>query len=188
MPSKNKEKLLEVAQTLVQEKGYQGFSFHDLSAAVGITTASIHYYFPTKAHLGVALIHRYQECFDAMVADIQKEHSSPVDQFDALLRIFEGTLSCKKICICGAMSGEFHGLPENLQEELKKFIEGSIGGIKSILQAAQESGDIAKDVDCSALAELWNNALQGTLAIGRATGCCGLGEPIKLLRAMTFGR
>ena len=123
-----------------------------------------------------------------MVSEIEKEHASPVDQFDALLKNFEGTLACKKICIFGAMSGELRGLPETLQAELKSFIGGSIAGIKTILARAQASGDISKDYDCDVLAELWNNTLQGTMAIGRATGCCGLSEPIAMLRSMTFAR
>lgn len=186
MPSKNKEKLLDVAQTLVQEKGYKGFSFHDLSAAVGITTASIHYHFPTKAHLGVALLQRYADGFKCMIDEIKAETSSPKAQFEALLEKFDGTLNCNKICICGALSGEFHGLPEDLQNELKTFIEASTEGIKSILQDAQTQGEISSDFDTAVLAQLWNNALQGTMAVARAIQEPSLGAPIQLLKKLTF--
>ncbi|MGB0370452.1 MAG: TetR/AcrR family transcriptional regulator [Opitutales bacterium] len=186
MPSKNKDKLLEVAQTLVQEKGYQGFSFHDLSAAVGITTASIHYHFPTKAHLGIALIQSYRACFENLIAEVKANHDSPKAQFEALLDIFDGTLGCSKICICGAMSGEFHGLPEDVREELKTFIIASAQGIQDIIEAAQQAGEISADYDAKTLAELWNNTLQGTMAIGRATQACKLGAPIDLLKEWTF--
>lgn len=186
MPSKNKEKLIEVAQTLVQEKGYQGFSFHDLSAAVGITTASIHYHFPTKAHLGIALIQGYRSCFEKMITDVRAKHNSPKAQFEAMLDIFNGTLGSDKICICGALSGEFHGLPEDVREELKAFILASTAGLQDIIGAAQAVGEISPAHDAYTLAELWNNTLQGTMAIGRATQSCKLGASIELLKDWTF--
>ncbi|MEM9025808.1 MAG: TetR/AcrR family transcriptional regulator [Verrucomicrobiota bacterium] len=133
MPSKNKDKLLEVAQNLVQEKGYQGFSFHDLSAAVGITTASIHYHYPTKAHLGIALIQKYGACFRELVSDVKAKNESPKAQFEALLEIFEGTMGCNRICIVGALSGEFHGLPEEVREQLKELIVESAQCIQCII-------------------------------------------------------
>ena len=188
MPSKNKDKLLEVAQRLVQEKGYQGFSFHDLSAEVGITTASIHYHFPKKEDLGAALIQKYSSCFQSIIDEIQEKHEAPRDQFEALLGVFDSTMGCKKICICGALSGEFHGLPESLQIELKTFIEASTQGIQQIIEAAQANGDISKDHNAEGLAQLWNYTLQGAMSIGRATDQCKMGAPIEILKDWTFSK
>ena len=64
-----KKELLDAASLLVQTRGYNGFSFHDLGAAVGITTASIHYHFPTKAYLGQQLVKRYTAEFMAALGD-----------------------------------------------------------------------------------------------------------------------
>ena len=186
MPSKNKDKINEVAQNLDQEKGYQGFSFHDLSAAVGITTASIHYHYPTKAHLGIALIQKYSACFHEMLSDVKAKNESPKAQFEALLGIFEGTMGRNKICIVGALSGEFHGLPEEVREQLKDLIVESAQGIQYIIEDAQTAGEISTRFDARALAELWNNTLQGTMATGRATQCCRLGPAIELLKELTF--
>ncbi|HIE19064.1 TPA: TetR/AcrR family transcriptional regulator, partial [Candidatus Bathyarchaeota archaeon] len=35
--------------------GYGGFSYSDLSKALGITKASIHHHFPSKEELGLAV-------------------------------------------------------------------------------------------------------------------------------------
>ena len=51
-----KESILKLADHLIKAKGYNAFSFHDLSKAIGIKTASIHYHFPTKSDLGIAII------------------------------------------------------------------------------------------------------------------------------------
>ena len=40
-----RDKLMDLAEELLQTVGYNAFSFHDLADRIGIKTASIHYYF-----------------------------------------------------------------------------------------------------------------------------------------------
>ena len=55
--------ILDIAQTLAQTRGYNAFSYRDISEVIGIKTSSIHYYFPTKGDLGEALVRRYRDNF-----------------------------------------------------------------------------------------------------------------------------
>src|SRR5258708_35419404 len=57
--------ILDVAEQLAQTRGYNGFSYADIAAKVGVTKASLHYHFPSKAELGRHLIARYQAGFGA---------------------------------------------------------------------------------------------------------------------------
>ena len=57
------ENRLDVAEQLAQTRGYNGFSYADVAAQLGVTKASLHYHFPSKAQLGAALIDRYQTNF-----------------------------------------------------------------------------------------------------------------------------
>ena len=50
---------MEVATELVQTRGYSAFSYQDLSNRLGITKASIHHHFPSKAGLGLAVAEQY---------------------------------------------------------------------------------------------------------------------------------
>src|SRR5262249_58801784 len=59
------ERILDTAQALAQVRGYNGFSYADISAELAITKPSIHYHFPSKAQLAEALIARYQRRFAA---------------------------------------------------------------------------------------------------------------------------
>jgi TetR/AcrR family transcriptional repressor of nem operon len=47
---------LDIAEQLVQTRGFNGFSYADIAAEIGISKASLHYHFPTKAMLGERLI------------------------------------------------------------------------------------------------------------------------------------
>jgi len=46
------ERILDIAQDLIQRRGFNAFSYHDIAAPMGIRKASIHYHFPSKADLG----------------------------------------------------------------------------------------------------------------------------------------
>ena len=52
--------LLDEAEILIRSRGYSGFSYADLSTAVGIRKASIHHHFPSKTDLAVALLDAYR--------------------------------------------------------------------------------------------------------------------------------
>ena len=59
------QRILDVAEQLVQVRGFNGFSYADIAAELGITKASLHYHYRGKAELGRALITRYGQRFTA---------------------------------------------------------------------------------------------------------------------------
>lgn len=50
--SGTRERILELGEELILTKGYNGFSYQDISTALGIKNAAIHYYFASKENLG----------------------------------------------------------------------------------------------------------------------------------------
>ena len=62
--------ILDLAETLIQTRGYSAFSYQDIADSLGIRKASIHYHFPSKADLGVAVVDRYVARFAAGLAEI----------------------------------------------------------------------------------------------------------------------
>ena len=53
------ERILDIAERLMQTRGFNNFSYADIATELGITKASLHYHYPGKAELGQALITRY---------------------------------------------------------------------------------------------------------------------------------
>ena len=68
-----KDRIMLAARLTVQDRGYGGLSFRELAKEVGIKSASIHHYFPTKGELGSALggaLHvDFLEYLDGLLAD-----------------------------------------------------------------------------------------------------------------------
>src|SRR5476649_1984467 len=56
---------MTAARAMVQAQGYNSLSFRELAKQIGIKSASVHYYFPTKGDLGAALAREYTDEFRA---------------------------------------------------------------------------------------------------------------------------
>src|SRR5580704_1896558 len=85
--------ILDIAERLVQRRGFNGFSYADIAADLGITKASLHYHFAGKAELGEALIERYSARFtealeriDATIPDTGAKLDSYVGLYTDVLR------------------------------------------------------------------------------------------------------
>ena len=61
------EEILNAAEDLLQRRGYNAFSYHHIAVQLGVRNAAIHYHYPSKESLGVALVKRYQERFRAWI-------------------------------------------------------------------------------------------------------------------------
>ena len=59
LPASNtSERVLDVAERLLQSRGFNGFSYATIAGEMGISKASLHYHYRSKAELGEALIAR----------------------------------------------------------------------------------------------------------------------------------
>ena len=189
MKKDTKTQLLDAAQRLVQTRGHNGFSFRHLSKEVGIRTASVHYYFPTKTDLAVALIRRYRKGLDDAMADIAVRRDSLAERLDSTIRLYTDTLSNEsRICLCAALAGEYLSLPRPVRIELQGLIQDSEKWIARLLTEGRARGEIAKDTDPFRLARLWYAALQGALLVSRAAGSEILRDAAAALKALTLNQ
>jgi len=184
-----KIQLLDAAQLLVQTRGHNGYSYRDLAAQVGIRTASIHYHFPTKTDLAVALVRRYREVIADAMANIAVEKTSLADRLDGVAAVYRHCLkSDGRICVAAALAGEFSSLPKEVQAELSRLITDSQVWIARFLTEGRTRGEIPSTSDPEALARLWYAALQGALAMARATEGNALGEVVSVLKELTLNQ
>jgi TetR/AcrR family transcriptional regulator, transcriptional repressor for nem operon len=182
-----KTRLLDAAQLLVQTRGHNGYSYRDLAAEVGIRTASIHYHFPGKTDLTVALVRRYRETVANAMAAIAVEKTSLSDRLEGVAATYLGCLKAEnRICVAAALAGEYSGLPKEVQQELSRLITDSQGWIARFLTEGRTRGEIPAGSDPVALARLWYAALQGALVMARATEGNALAEVAEVLQRLTL--
>src|SRR5271167_2084057 len=93
-------RILDVAERLVQVRGFNGFSYADVAAELSITKASLHYHFPTKAELGRALVARYREAFVSALTTIDAEERTATRKLARYAQLYAAVLSDERMCLC----------------------------------------------------------------------------------------
>jgi TetR/AcrR family transcriptional regulator, transcriptional repressor for nem operon len=162
-----RERIMTVARLMVQDRGYGGLSFRDLASDVGIKSASIYHYFPTKGELGSALAARYTFDFlgylDGLLAD-GLDQKTCIQKYTA---VFGQTVRNEnRMCLGGIMAAEFKELPEEVRIEVVKFGEANVGWLVKVLSLTQSGGGDA--VKRQALAIF--AAVEGAQLIARSRG------------------
>src|ERR1700685_2193697 len=98
--SQTATQILDVAEQLVQTRGFNAFSYADVAAELKITKAALHYHFAGKAELGEALIARYAARFnDALAAVVLRVEDAPA-RLDAYAELSLDVLRKKRMCLC----------------------------------------------------------------------------------------
>src|SRR2546423_15142856 len=82
------ERILDIAERLLQTRGFNNFSYADIATELGITTASLHYHFPGKAELGQALITRYAKRFPDALSQIDRNLPDAYTKLEAHPRLY----------------------------------------------------------------------------------------------------
>ena len=181
--------VLAAAQLLVQTRGHNGYSYRDLAEQVGIRTASIHYHFPAKTDLAVALVRRYRDMVGDAMAKIAVEKTSLADRLEGVVALYSYCLKTNsRICVASALAGEFASLPKEVQQELNRLMTDSQGWIARFLNEGRTRGELPATCDPAALAHLWYATLQGGLAIARATEGNTLAEVAGVLKQLTLNQ
>ena len=166
------EQILDLAEMLIQTRGYSAFSYQDISDALGITKASIHYHFASKTDLGIAVVDRYVARFGAALVAIAEDQSQPsMAMLDFYIEPYTGyARTPDQICLCGALAGEILALPPELRARVDRFFRSHQAWLAGILKRGAARGEFKLPAPASKVARLAFSALQGALLVKRATG------------------
>src|SRR5262249_48303166 len=169
--SETAEKILDLAETLIQTRGCSAFSYQDIADALKIRKASIHYHFESKTDLVIAVIDRYTERFDEAMENIARDESatsmSMLEHYVQPYAAFAATPD--RVCLCGALSGEMLALPRELRERVARFFELHQQWLTHILKRGAARGEFRLAESPGKTARLVFGALQGALLIQRTT-------------------
>ncbi|PZD73932.1 hypothetical protein C1752_01619 [Acaryochloris thomasi RCC1774] len=127
-------RLLDAAEQRIRTSGYHAVSFRDLAEDLGIKSSSVHYYFRQKEDLGVALVHRYTEQFEAALARVSQDSAALcLQEFCGLYRA--SLVANDTLCLCGMLGVESGGLPEPVVKAVQRFLQGNMDWVAEVLPA-----------------------------------------------------
>jgi len=163
--------ILDLAETLIQTRGYSAFSYQDIADSLGIRKASIHYHFPSKADLGVAVVDRYMARFDGALTAIADDQSqSSKTMLDVYVQPYLQFASTPdQVCLSGALAGEMMALPPKVRERVDHFFRTHQVWLTKILERGVARGEFTLAAPASKVARFVFGALQGALLVKRTT-------------------
>src|SRR3954447_23036031 len=127
-------RILDVAERMLQVKGYNGFSYGDVATELGITRAALHYYFPGKAELGQALIERYATRFAVALGYLDASAPSAAAKLRGYADLYIDVLSADRMCLCGMLAAEHRTLPNPLQQAVCDFFTSNTTWLRAVLE------------------------------------------------------
>jgi TetR/AcrR family transcriptional repressor of nem operon len=167
-------RVMDVAEALIQRRGYGGFSFDDVAQVVGIRKPSVHHHFRTKADLVAALVRRHTERFESALAAIDIARRDPLARLKAYVQLFAATYAQEaRLCVCGMLGAEADALPADVADAVASFFQLNLTWLTAAFRDAQSSGRVTSKHRPTALAELMLATLEGAMVVGRGAGSGG---------------
>ena len=183
--SDRRDEILDVAEALIRRSGFNAFSTRDVADAVGIKAASVHYHFPTKADLGVAVTERYTDRFLEALGDADRfEDARPalalyVDSFRRAL------VRDRKLCLCAVLGAEIAGLPKEVGAHTRVFFERNIEWLTRALVASSGLNSARAKADATHIVAALEGALLVSMSLGDRSVFETVGKRLIGLQATT---
>lgn len=178
-PANTEERILDLAEHLIRENGFNGFSFRDLASGIGVKSSSIHYHFPTKAELGRRVAERYTDRFLDQLGPSEEASADADAVLESIRHAFELALTRDgQMCLCGVLGAESSGLPEPVALATRRFFERVSGWLIDALKRT-DWGNQQTDRAIEETATRTLALLEGGLLLARARGQTSVFDAIR---------
>jgi AcrR family transcriptional regulator len=166
-----KRAIMDLAESFLQEKGFNGFSYAHIAAELAVKNAAIHYHFPSKEALVAAVIQRYRDRFQLWINNSRVKDLSAQEKLDWFFNIYTSTRADNgKVCLAGSLETEFNSLPDSLREQTEALTRELLTWLQATLHEGKEAGVFHFSGDSAGKAALILSSLQGGLQMARALG------------------
>jgi len=163
-------RILDIAERLVQVRGFNGFSYADVAAELGISKAALHYHFAGKADLGEALISRYTSNFAEALASVDATAADAPARLAGYADLYLQVLRNEKMCLCGMLAAEYQTLPQPMREAVMRFFDQNEGWLEGVLEQGRTDGVLQFAGPGRTTARLIIGSLEGAMLIARPYG------------------
>lgn len=164
------QRILDVAERLVQLRGFNAFSYADVASELEMTKPSVHYHFASKGELGEALIDRYARRFSEALAAIDAGSPNVQDKLAAYAELYAGVLREERMCLCGMLAADYATLPPAMRDAVVRFFDLNEAWLGRVLEEGRSQGSLQFDGPALTEARLIIGALEGAMLVARPYG------------------
>jgi TetR/AcrR family transcriptional regulator, transcriptional repressor for nem operon len=163
-------RVLDIAERLVQQRGFNAFSYADVASELDITKSALHYHFAGKAELGAALLARYARRFAAALATIDARTGEAPRKLAAYTELYLDVLRNQRMCLCGMLAAEFQTLPEPMRRIVIQFFNDNETWLAHVLERGCEEGTLRVDGSSNEMARIVIATLEGAMLVALPFG------------------
>jgi TetR/AcrR family transcriptional regulator, transcriptional repressor for nem operon len=164
------QRILDIAERLMQVRGYNGFSYADVAETLHLTKASLHYHFPSKAELGRRLMERYTQNFLGALAAIDGTSTSARQKLERYVAIYSDVLANNRMCLCGMLAAEYATLPKSVKTEVTRFFDANEAWLATVMEHGVQREGLKLASPPAEAARLMIAALEGAMMLARSYG------------------
>ncbi len=161
-------RILAVAERLVQQRGFNAFSYADVAAELGVTKASLHYHFASKAALGLALVDRYVTRFQGALDALDENAPDAAAKLIGYTELYAEVLRQHRMCLCGMLAADYLTLPEPMRAAVIAFFERNEAWLTTVLEQGADDGSLRPTGSAADAASALIGAIEGAMLIARA--------------------
>ena len=139
-------RILQVAEKLFAEKGFDGTSIRNISKEAKINIAMVSYYFGSKEKMLESLIYFRTSDLKIQLENIMRENISPLEKINKLIELYIARINKNK-CIYRIMHFE---LSSQRAIDIKAFTDvkkSNLESLEKIINEGQEKGIFNKNVN-----------------------------------------
>jgi len=166
-----REQIMDRAAHLLMSRGFNGFSYRDISSHLGVKNAAVHYHFPAKADLALALVDEYRQMLRKGTSEFMAYGGSALQQLQGFFAFSMKQCHVGR-CICpfGAFSVDYSELPEDVRKATADFMDDSIKWLTRVLEVGREQEEFTFNGDAGPKALSILAGLQGARQMARISG------------------
>jgi TetR/AcrR family transcriptional repressor of nem operon len=181
--SNTKEQIIDQAYKLMAQRGYNGFSYRDISEPLGVKNAAIHYHFPSKTDLVRALIDENHQVLKKSTSEFMAYGGPALPQLEGLFLFTQKQCECgRPICLVGALAVDYEDLPDDVKAANDSFMKDSIAWLTRVLEIGLEQAEFSFRGEPRQKAMAILAAIQGGRQLARIHGEDYLGNMFNQIR------
>jgi TetR/AcrR family transcriptional regulator, transcriptional repressor for nem operon len=167
-------RIVDAAEQLIQQYGYNGFSYDDISRQVGLKKPSIHHHFQTKSILVAMVVERYSYRFKLLLDEIDSQSLSATAKLKGYIDLFSSTYETnRRLCVCGMLGAETDILPTEIVSSVSQFFEMNQNWLARVLESGVSSKEFILDLLPAKHALYLLSSLEGAMIVGRGLSSDG---------------
>jgi TetR/AcrR family transcriptional regulator, transcriptional repressor for nem operon len=162
-----KERILDAAETIMLEKGFNGVGINEILKSVGVPKGSFYHWFASKEQFGVELLNHYgTDAISHKRLWLLNQQTVP-NALDRFIAYMEKMMTCfiekdcHQVCLIVKLSAEVSSWSDAMRHALEKFYAQGLALYQAVIEEGQAQGSIRKDLDARHAAAVIHDAWLG---------------------------